>query len=259
LSIARQRDPHRGGSFAGTFEWSRRIQRALQRGQFVLHAQRIVDVQTGETLRHELFLRMVDRNRLIPAGEFVIEAERFGSIRAIDRWVVGKAIETAATGHIVDLNLSMRSADDELVDLIQQRLERAGADPGNLVFELSEAQLATAIETRGRFVEAVTELGCGIALDGYISGGRGSPLLRELPVDWVKLGGAYVNGVESDRGKRKAVTNATFAAHRSGQRVIAQGVESLSTLELLADLGIDEAQGNALGPPEPLESALAAA
>jgi EAL domain-containing protein (putative c-di-GMP-specific phosphodiesterase class I) len=64
----------------------------------VLHAQRLVDVVSGLTLRHELFPRMVDRRRLIHAGEFVPAAEQFGSIREIDRWVVGRAIEIAARG-----------------------------------------------------------------------------------------------------------------------------------------------------------------
>src|SRR6266567_4679942 len=104
-------------------EWSDRIAEALERDLFVLHGQRIVDVQSGATMRHELFLRMVDRRRLIPAGEFVMAAEEFGSIREIDRWVVGRAIEVAATGLPVDLNLSVRSTDEAMVELIRERLE----------------------------------------------------------------------------------------------------------------------------------------
>ena len=61
-----------------TLDWWRRIEDALDRDLFVLHAQRIVDVPTGETMRHELFLRMVYRRRLIPAGEFLVAAEKIG-------------------------------------------------------------------------------------------------------------------------------------------------------------------------------------
>ena len=78
------------------------------------------------TLRHELFPRMVDRKRLIPAGEVVLAAERFRLIREIDRWVVGRAIEIAASGHAVDVNLSMGSADEELLDRIRDGLEETG-------------------------------------------------------------------------------------------------------------------------------------
>src|SRR3954469_8580196 len=109
------------GGLLRPLDWSRRIEEALERDLFVLHGQRIVDVTNGETLRHELFLRMVDRRRLIPAGEFVMAAEEFGSIREIDRWVVSRAIEVTAAGWAVDLDLSMRSTDEAMLELIRHR------------------------------------------------------------------------------------------------------------------------------------------
>src|SRR3954466_13126837 len=118
MADVRAAGPGRGAG-AGRLEWSRRIEEALERDLFVLHAQRIVDVVTGATTRHELFLRMVERRRLIPAGEFVMAGEEFGSIREIDRWVVERAIDVAATGIPVDLNLSVRSTDETMVSLIR--------------------------------------------------------------------------------------------------------------------------------------------
>jgi EAL domain-containing protein (putative c-di-GMP-specific phosphodiesterase class I) len=236
------------------FNWPKRIAEALERDLFVLHGQRIVDVRTGETMRHELFLRMAYRERLIPAGDFVLAAEQFGSIREIDRWVVGKAIEVAATGHPVDLNLSLRSNDDAMVEEIERRIEETGADPSDVVLELSEAQLAPTIETRGPFVEKVTELGCRVALDGFIEGGRDAYLLRKHPIAYVKLGPQFIGDLPTDGTRRSAVADAVQIAHGCGQRVIAQGVENLAALELLVGLGIDEAQGNALGPPGSLDA-----
>ncbi len=237
-------------------DWSRRIEEALERDLFVLHGQRIVDVASGATMRHELFLRMVDRRRLIPAGEFVMVAEEFGSIREIDRWVVSRAIEVAATGIPVDLNLSVRSTDAAMVELIRHRLEETEADPGAVVLELSETQLTEALDAGGDFVNAVSELGCQIALDGFVEGGPESFLLRRFPIDYVKLGQPFIENLAEDRDKRRRVSGAVLKAHRAGQRVIAQGVESVPTLEQLEGLGIDEAQGYALGPPESLESLL---
>jgi EAL domain-containing protein (putative c-di-GMP-specific phosphodiesterase class I) len=239
-------------------DWSRRIEEALERDLFVLHGQRIVDVVSGETMRHELFLRMVDRRRLIPAGEFVMAAEEFGSIREIDRWVVGRAIEVAASGIPVDLNLSVRSTDPAMVELIRDQLEETAADPRDVVLELSETQLTEALDSSGDFVNAVAELGCQIALDGYVEGGPESFLLRRLPISYVKLGQPFIDNLAEDRAKRRAVSSAVLKAHRAGTRVIAQGVESLATLEQLEGLGIDEAQGHALGPPESLESLIGA-
>jgi EAL domain-containing protein (putative c-di-GMP-specific phosphodiesterase class I) len=242
------------GGVLRPLDWSRRIEEALERDLFVLHGQRIVDVATGATMRHELFLRMVDRKRLIPAGEFVMAAEEFGSILEIDRWVVGRAIEVAAAGTPVDLNLSVRSTDDAMVELIRERLEETEADPRDVVLELSEKQLTEALDSGGAFVNAVAALGCQIALDGFVEGGPESFLLRRLPIGYVKLGPPFIDGLTDDRGKRRSVSSAVLKAHRSGQRVIAQGVESVATLQILEGLGIDEAQGHALGPPESLES-----
>jgi EAL domain-containing protein (putative c-di-GMP-specific phosphodiesterase class I) len=237
-------------------DWSRRIGEALEKDLFVLHAQPIVDVAGGETVRHELFLRMADDEGLVPAGEFVLAAEELGSIRQIDRWVVGRAIEIAADGHPVDLNLSVRSADDELLGLIKERLDETGAEPEHVVLELSEQQLVSGQEAGEGFVRGVHEIGCGIALDGYVRGGRGAALLQGLPIDYVKLGSMFVSGLAADGRRRRKARNAARKAHKSGQRVIAQGVEDLVTLQLLQDVGIDEAQGYALGRPEPIESLL---
>jgi EAL domain-containing protein (putative c-di-GMP-specific phosphodiesterase class I) len=247
-----------GGEELRPPDWSHRITEALERDLFVLHGQPIVDVVTGATMRHELFLRMVDRRRFIPAGEFVMAAEEFGSIREIDRWVVGRAIEVAATGRPVDVNLSMRSTDQAMLELIRDRIEETGAKPSDIVLELSERQLAAQAETRGDFVHAVSGLGCQIALDAFEKGGHNAFLLKQFPIGYVKLGPPFVEHQAVDRNRRRSVGTAVLKAHQCGQRVIAQGVEDLPTLELLEDLGIDEAQGHALGPPQSLDSLLGA-
>jgi EAL domain-containing protein (putative c-di-GMP-specific phosphodiesterase class I) len=254
--MAQETESAPGGGAISPLDWPSRIREALERDLFVLHGQRIVDVRTGATMRHELFLRMVDRRRLIPAGEFVMAAEEFGSIREIDRWVVGRAIEVAATGRPVHLNLSLRSTDGAMLELIRERLEASGADAGDLVLEFGERQLVAAPEEQRDFVRVVSNFGCRIALDGFVEGGRGAFLLRRFPINYVKLGPEFVDDLESDRDKRGAVTSAAITAHGYGQRVIAQGVEKVMTLEMLEALGVDEVQGHALGAPEPLESLL---
>ena len=213
-------------------------------------------MESGETVRHELFLRIADGETLVPAGEFVLAAEETGSIREIDRWVMSRAIQLAAAGHPVDLNLSVRSADEALLQLMRRGVGETGADPTRLVIELSEEQLVKGLGAGSVFVRGAHELGCRIALDGYIRGGRGRALLKGLPIDFVKLGPQFVNGLVEDGRRRRKARNAAGKAHDDQLRVIAQGVEDLMTLQLLPELGIDEAQGYALGVPEPVESAL---
>jgi EAL domain-containing protein (putative c-di-GMP-specific phosphodiesterase class I) len=246
-----------GGEAARPLDWPGRVKEALEGGGLlVLHGQRIVDVRTGATMRHELFLRMVDGHPLIPAAEFVPAAEEAGSIRDVDQWVVGRAIEVAAGGSPVHLNLSLRSIDDEMLELIRERLELTNVDAGDLVLELRERQLVVAPEEQLDFVQAAGEIGCRIALDGFVEGGPDALLLRRLPIDYVKLGSDFIGNLESDPARRRAVSGAALTAHRCGQRVIAHGVKRVTTLQLLADLGVDEAQGYVLGVPEPLDSLL---
>lgn len=240
-----------------SIEWSRRIREALDRDRFALHAQRIVDVATGETMRHELFLRMVEDERLIPAGEFVTAAEEFGSIPEIDRWVVGKAIDIAAAGRPVHLNLSMRSIDAALLELIRGRLGATHAGPGDVVFELSEEQLRGAGEDDVEFVRAVSALGCGLAVDNFTSGGQSTSLLRRFPLGYIKLGPQLIGGIAGRAASRRKVTTIVLTGHRNGQRIIAQGVEDLITLHALHGLGVDEAQGHVFGPAEPVDQAFA--
>lgn len=258
MADVRGAGPGNGGRGAGARGWSRRIEAALEGDLFVLYAQRIVDVAGGETLRHELFLRMVIGEELIPAADFVPAAEERGLIQEIDRWALGRAIEVAARGHAVDLNLSLRSADEELLELIRGRVRDTGADPDRLVLELAEKQLVGEAEAGERFVRGARELGCRIALDAYVQGGRREALLKRLPLDFVKLGPRFVDRLAADGRRRRKTRNAAGRSRRNGQRVIAQGVEDLVTLQLLEGLGIDEAQGYALGRPEPLESAFPA-
>jgi EAL domain-containing protein (putative c-di-GMP-specific phosphodiesterase class I) len=236
--------------------WSRRLEEALRSDLFDLHAQPIVDVATGTTVRHELFLRLTDGDGEIPAGEFLFAAEQAGSIREIDRWVVERAVELAGDGHAVAINLSVRSVDDQLLQTIGTALETSGADPHRLVLELKEAQLLRAPRVRDRFVPAVRELGCGVALDGYLTRDGGQGWIRALPIDFVKLGGTLVERLVDDGRRRRKARNAAIRAHQADRRVVAQGVEDLITLQLLPELGIDEAQGYALGAPESLGSTL---
>ncbi len=248
-----------GAVRAVSVEWSRRIRDALDRDRFVLHAQRIVDVASGGTMRHELFLRMIEDERVVPAGEFVAAAEEFGSIGEIDGWVTGKAIEIASSGRAVHLNLSMRSLDAALVGLIGNRLEGAGADPGDLVFELGEKQLAEAGADRVEFVRSVGELGCHLAVDNYMGAGRWTSLLGRFPLSYIKLGPELIAGVSGNAASRRKVTSIVRRGHRNGQRIIVQGVEDLRTLDALSGLGVDEAQGHVFGPAEPVEQALGSA
>jgi EAL domain-containing protein (putative c-di-GMP-specific phosphodiesterase class I) len=234
-------------------EWPRRIQAALERDHFALHAQPIVELSSGRAVRYELFLRMMENDQVVPAREFVIAAEEHGSIREIDRWVVGMAIAAAGDGRPVSVNLSVRSIDGELLELITAALEDTGARPEDVAFELGESQLSASSDTGREFVHALKSLGCVVMLDDFVRGGDDLSLLERLPIDYLKMGAPFMHELPRDRARRHVVQCVVHLAERFGQRTIAGGVEDVATLQTLRELGVDEAQGYALGSPKPLQ------
>ncbi len=130
--------------------WVDRIQAALQEKRFLLCAQPIVELRTGLVAQRELLLRMLapegtgSDGELIAPGAFLPVAEELGLITEIDRWVIDRALVIAATGLPVQVNVSGRSISTPgLLDHIEAGIERTGADPGTLVFEITETALVS--------------------------------------------------------------------------------------------------------------------
>lgn len=234
--------------------WIERIQHALDNDRFVLHAQPIVELAGGRTVQHELLIRMLDSDgATIPPGMFLPVAEEHGLIGEIDRWVVGQAVGLASEGHAVELNVSAHSLDDRgFSDFVGAELERSGADPALIVFELTETALVRDEKAALRFVAAVAERGCALALDDFGTGYGGFSYLKRLPVDFLKIDVEFVRDMVSELASRKLVEAVVSLARDFGVKTVAEGVEDDATLELLRHYGVDYGQGYGLGRPAPL-------
>jgi diguanylate cyclase (GGDEF)-like protein/PAS domain S-box-containing protein len=235
--------------------WVGRIRRAIDAERLVLYSQPIVDLATGATAGEELLVRMLDENgEIVMPSAFLPTAERFGLIRDIDRWVVSRALELTAAGRRVSVNLSARSVSDpELTSRVEQGLRLAGADPGLLVFEITETAAAADMEDVRAFAERVQRLGCGLALDDFGTGFGSFIYLKHLPVSELKIDMEFVRHVSHSSADRRLVQSIVMIARALGVRTVAEGVEDEATLGLLRRYGVDRAQGWHLGPPVPVE------
>jgi PAS domain S-box-containing protein len=231
-------------------EWSARIRHAIDADRFVLHAQPIVDVQSGEEVQQELLVRMVgEEGELIMPGEFLPAAERFDLAPAIDRWVVKRAARLARHSR-VEVNLSGQSiGDGRLTELIEAELILSGADPGNLVFEITETTAAKDLGRARELADRLTALGCGFALDDFGTGYGSFTYLKHLPVSYLKIDMEFVRNLADDPADRQVVSAIVDVARNFDIKTIAEGVESQATLDLLSGLGVDYAQGYHLGRP----------
>jgi PAS domain S-box-containing protein len=235
-------------------EWNARIRDALAEDRFTLHAQPIIDIAGGRVITHELLIRMLDRDgKLIPPAEFLPTAERYGLVAELDRWVVAQAARIAGRGTPVEVNLSAHSlCMPDLFDHVRDEFSRHAVDPSNVVFEITETGVLRDEEAASAFISHVKQLGCRIALDDFGTGYGGFTYLKRLPVDYLKIDIEFVRELPRDPASQHVVRAVVNLARGFGQRTVAEGVEDAETLELLRTLGVDYAQGYAIGRPRPL-------
>ncbi|MBN1530377.1 MAG: PAS domain S-box protein [Thermoleophilaceae bacterium] len=234
-------------------EWSVRIRRAIDEDRLVLHGQPIVDVRTGEAVQEELLVRMIGEDGgLVMPGVFLPPAERFHLVPIIDRWVICQAASLAAERR-VEVNLSGQSIGDaSLVEYVETQLREAGADPSNVVFEITETAAARDIGQATRLAKRLSELGCGFALDDFGTGYGSFTYLKHLPVDYIKIDMEFVRNLRVGSPDVQVVSAIIDVARKFGIQTVAEGVECQETLELLGELGADFAQGYHLGFPAPV-------
>jgi PAS domain S-box-containing protein len=240
--------------------WLQRIRDALDQDRLVLYDQPIVDLLTGQTVQHELLLRMSGEDgSVIAPGEFLPAAERYGLISEIDRWVIRQAVQIAAAGTPTEFNLSGRSiADPNIVRELAAAIQDTGVDPSLLVVEVTETAFAGQHEVGREFAKRVRELGCRLALDDFGTGFSSLSYLKHLPADHLKIDLEFVRDLTSSETDARVIRGIVGLAREFNQTTIAEGVEDEATLLMLREMGVDQAQGFLFGAPAPHGDAPAA-
>lgn len=242
-------------------EWVARVKAALEHDRFRLYAQQIKSLKEGgpgEEVHVELLLRMLDESGgVIPPAYFIGAAERFNLMPLVDRWVIRRAFEAIAAGHLVanvwSINLSGASlGDEDLFAYIVQQQQRCGISFQSVCFEITETAVITNLSKAIALMESLRALGCRFALDDFGSGMSSFTYLKRLPVDYLKIDGSFVRGIASSDLDRTIVQSIHQVAHAAGKATIAEFVESEAIIGRLSGIGIDYAQGFCVGLPEPL-------
>ena len=170
----------------------------------------------------------------------------------IDRWVLAEAIGLAQTGRHVALNLSAQAFTDfELLVEIERDINAAAINPALLTFEVTETSIVDDEDAAGQFLARLREVGCQIALDDFGTGYSGFSYLKHLPVDYLKIDIEFVRDLAHSDSSHHVVEAVVSLARNFGYKTIAEGVEDNETLQVLANLGVDYAQGYLLGRPQP--------
>ncbi|MFM2346529.1 MAG: hypothetical protein RL654_1282 [Pseudomonadota bacterium] len=243
--------------------WALTLMDALRHDRLCIHFQRLQPLAPGDrTLRIEALVRLVDATSgaLIEPGRFIAPAERFQLVGQIDRWMLRHVLallgaEPALRQRIdqVTLNLSaVTLREPGLAEEILALLTQHQVRPEQLCFEITETASIASLAQARQFMQQLRTHGCRFSLDDFGSGYASFAHLRELPFDTLKIDGLFVRHMDEDADSRAMVRSMVEMARQLDKPVVAEFVESESVARLLAELGVQWAQGYHFHRPEPL-------
>lgn len=242
--------------------WVAKLNQALEDERLQLRCQRIQAVDKGraadELPHYEILLGLQDGSgEQWPPAVFVQAAERYNRMQAVDRWVIEQTLrwladhpeKFAGLGQ-VSINLSGHSLNDvHLLEYIIERMAHWKIEPQKICFEVTET---TAIANLADAADLIRELklcGCRFALDDFGMGQSSYHYLKHLPVDYVKIDGAFVRDMITNPQDDLIVRSINEMAHVMGRETIAEYVESNAILQRLGEIGVDYAQGYGIERP----------
>ena len=184
----------------GQMQWVTRLTAALQADRLRLYVQPVLPLQAGDAAaraHYEVLVRLEEDGQIIPPGAFLPAAERYGLMPRIDQWVIDNTLswlgdrlrQSGGIDGVYAINLSGASLSDERFrQSLRHRLQELALPPGMLCFEITETAAVANLSKVVQFIEEVKALGCLFALDDFGSGLSSFAYLKNLPVDFLKIG-----------------------------------------------------------------------
>ena len=248
---------------ASEMGWMPRIQQALAEERLRLYFQPIVPIgapASGGT-RGEILVRMLDEEgRVVLPEIFLPAAERYGLMLPIDRWVVRTSLQALsaklarAEDVAFSINVSGRSLGaPDFLSFVVEQIAANNVPPERICFEITETSAISELARALRFIDRLRALGCRFALDDFGTGLSSFSYLKTLSVDYLKIDGGFVKGLAENAIDCAIVESIHHIGHIMGIETIAEWVESPDARAKLEQIGVDYGQGNALGPPRPLD------
>ena len=244
--------------------WVTRIDTALDSETLELRYQPIVGIAEGGFQIHhsEILLGVRDEagNPVSPA-EFILAAEHYRRMAMVDRWVIEHAFrwmkersdQLPLIGGLA-INLSGSSLNEEgFVEYILEQAKKYAARMDKVCFEITETAGIENLSNASEFILAVKRTGCMFSLDDFGSGHSSYAYLKNLPVDFLKIDGAFVRHMDENPYDFAVVKSITEIGHFMGKKIIAEFVENEGILQMLRDIGVDFAQGYVIAKPQSLK------
>jgi len=252
----------------GVMEWVTQLDKALEEDRLILNCQRIEPIMAGnqpvapDGHHYEILLTMLDElGDTMPPTDFIIAAETYDRMTAVDRWVIERVLDWMSINRDkldsfggFAINVSGHSINDETFpDFVLERFSKSQAPTGKVCFEITETAAIANLDNAVDFMNRMKIIGCQFSLDDFGTGLSSYSYLRNLPVDFVKIDGVFVRDIANNPADYAVVRSINEIGHYMGKKTIAEFVENDDVLKLLKEIGVDYAQGYQIARPMPLE------
>lgn len=238
------------------------LRRALEREEFVLYYQPIVDLRSGLVKSAEVLLRWQHPERgLVPPVEFIPVLEESGLIMPVTEWVLNKSIEqvractpAGVQAPVLAINITAGCfRGNGITKCTGNVIASYGGQMGELVLEITESVLMHDTQHVLDLMNDLKAIGIKIALDDFGTGQSSLSHLRKFPIDIVKIDRDFVRDIPNNKGDMALVAAIVAMSHGLGKRVVAEGVETEAQLEFLRGLDCDSIQGYLYSRPVPID------
>ena len=237
--------------------WMNCLREALDEDKFEIRFQPINNILTGETTHHELLIRLrAEDGSFVSPDAFLPSAVRFGLMNEIDFWMIRNAAmayakySSRANPLRFSINLSANAFEnDDLTSYVEETFERHEVQPSDIVFEITESLAVRRPLQVDRQIATLRDLGCQFALDDFGTGYSSFGYLQKLQFDYIKIDGTFVQDLPNNPVDQKMIKLIAEVGKEAGMQTIAEYVRNVESLELLAELGVDMAQGFFVGRP----------
>jgi diguanylate cyclase (GGDEF)-like protein/PAS domain S-box-containing protein len=232
------------------------LRSALDRAEFVIHYQPIVETATGRIVGAEALLRWQHPRRgLVPPDRFIPIAEETGLIVPIGDWVLHAASrqlgEWLDAGHKLHVSVNVAAAqirEQRIVESVRRALTTTGVDPASITLELTESGIMND-KHAAQTLNELKVLGVALSIDDFGTGYSSLAYLKRFPIDTLKIDRTFISELTKDPFDDAIAESIVTLGHSLHMSVVAEGVETVEQRERLLQLGCEYMQGFFISPP----------